>query len=100
MSSLSAPQLGAVAIQAAVKKASINPVDVQEIMLGNVVSANLGQAPTTQAARLAGLPPSVSATTINKVCASGMKAIMLAAQSIMLNHQQVVVAGGMERYAL
>lgn len=95
LSSFSAPQLGAVAIKAAVDKAGINPTDVQEVYMGNVLSANIGQAPATQAAKFAGLPD-VPATTINKVCASGTKAIMLAAQSIALGEADIIVAGGME----
>lgn len=95
LSSFSAPQLGAIAIKAAVKRAGISPADVQEVYMGNVLSANIGQAPATQAAKFAGLPD-LPATTINKVCASGTKAIMLAAQSIALGDADVIVAGGME----
>ncbi len=96
LSAVSATQLGAVAIKGAIEKSGISPDHVQEVMMGNVVSANLGQAPARQAALAAGLAQSVPCTTINKVCASGMKAIMFAAQSIMLGLQDVVVAGGME----
>jgi acetyl-CoA C-acetyltransferase len=95
LSSVSATKLGATAIKAAVEKAGIKPADVQEVFMGNVLSANLGQAPATQAARYAGLPD-VPATTINKVCASGTKAIMFGAQSIALGLNDIVVAGGME----
>lgn len=95
LSSFSATQLGGFAIQAAVKRAGISPEDVQEVYMGNVLSANLGQAPATQAAKFAGLPD-VPATTINKVCASGTKAIMLAAQSIASGANDIVIAGGME----
>lgn len=95
LSGFSAPQLGAMAIKAAVAQAGIQPADVQEIYMGNVLSANIGQAPATQAAKFAGLPD-VPATTINKVCASGAKAIMLAAQSIALGQNDIIVAGGME----
>jgi acetyl-CoA C-acetyltransferase len=95
LSSISATQLGATAIKAAVERAGIKPADVQEVFMGNVLSANLGQAPATQAAKYAGLPD-VPATTINKVCASGTKAIMFAAQSIALGLNDIVVAGGME----
>ena len=95
LSSFTATQLGGFAIKAAVEKAGITPQQVQEVYMGNVLSANLGQAPATQAAKFAGLPD-VPNTTINKVCASGMKAIMLAAQSIALGDQDIVVAGGME----
>ena len=95
LSSLSASQLGAVAIKAAVERAGISPEQVQEVYMGNVLSANLGQAPATQAAKFAGLPD-IPATTINKVCASGTKAIMFAAQSIALGANDIVIAGGME----
>ncbi len=93
---ISAPKLGATAIKSAVEKAGIKPADVQEVYMGCVLQANLGQAPARQAAILAELPESVCCTTINKVCASGMKAIMNAAQSILLGDADVVVAGGME----
>lgn len=95
LSSLTASQLGAIAIKAAVKRAGINPEQVQEVIMGNVLSANIGQAPATQAAKFAGLPD-IPSTTINKVCASGTKAIMLAAQSIALGQNDIVIAGGME----
>ncbi|MBE9598707.1 acetyl-CoA C-acyltransferase [Pedobacter sp. MC2016-24] len=95
LASFSAPQLGGIAIKAAVEKAGIKPEDVQEVYMGNVLSANLGQAPATQAAKFAGLPD-VPNTTVNKVCASGTKAIMLAAQSIALGENDIVIAGGME----
>lgn len=96
LSSLSATQLGAAAIKGAIQKANIAPEEVDEVYMGNVVAANLGQAPATQAALYAGLPNTVPCTTINKVCASGMKAVMQAAQSIMLGHTDLMVAGGME----
>ncbi len=96
LSTLSATQLGAEAIKGAVSKAGINNGDVDEVFMGNVLSANLGQAPARQAALFAGLPNSVPCTTINKVCSSGLKAVMLAAQSIMLGDNEVVIAGGME----
>ena len=92
----SATQLGAVAIQGAVAKAGIKPEDVQDVLMGAVIQANLGQAPARQAAKFAGLPDQVNCTTINKVCASGMKAIAQAAQSIMLGDADIVIAGGME----
>lgn len=95
LSSLSATQLGGIAIKEAVKRAGIQGDQVQEVYFGNVLSANLGQAPATQAAKFAGLPD-IPATTINKVCASGTKSIMLAAQSIALGQNDIVVAGGME----
>jgi acetyl-CoA C-acetyltransferase len=92
----SATQLGAIAIKAAVEKAGLQPADVQEVLMGCVLQANLGQAPARQAAMFAGLPDNVVATTVNKVCASGMKAIAQAAQSIMLGDADIIVAGGME----
>ena len=93
---ISATQLGATAIKAAVKKAGIQPTDVQEVLMGCVIQAGLGQAPAKQAARYAGLPDNIPCTTVNKVCASGMKAIMQGAQAIMLGDIDIVVAGGME----
>lgn len=92
----SAPQLGAIAIKAAVERAGIQPADVQEVLMGCVIQANTGQAPARQAAKFAGLPDSVICTTVNKVCASGMKAIAQAAQAILLGDADIVVAGGME----
>uniref|UniRef100_R7W4N8 Putative acetyl-CoA acetyltransferase, cytosolic 2 n=1 Tax=Aegilops tauschii TaxID=37682 RepID=R7W4N8_AEGTA len=96
LSSLPATRLGSVAIQGALRRASVDPALVQEVFMGNVLSANLGQAPARQAALGAGLPNTVPCTTVNKVCSSGMKAVMLAAQSIQLGINDVVVAGGME----
>nr|QSL78014.1 acetyl-CoA acetyltransferase chloroplastic [Nigella sativa] len=96
LSSLSATKLGSVAIQCALKRATVDPSLVEEVFFGNVLSANLGQAPARQAALGAGISNSVVCTTINKVCASGMKATMLAAQSIQLGINDIVVAGGME----
>jgi acetyl-CoA C-acetyltransferase len=96
LSSLPATKLGSLAIQGALKKANVDPTLVQEVFFGNVLSANLGQAPARQAALGAGIPNTVVCTTVNKVCASGMKAAMLAAQSIQLGINDVVVAGGME----
>lgn len=96
LKSFSATQLGGIAIKGAVEKAGINPADVNEVYMGSVIQANLGQAPARQAAKFAGLPNEVICTTVNKVCASGMKSIALAAQSIMLGDAEVVVAGGME----
>ncbi len=95
LASKSASQLGAIAIKGAVEKAGIDPGQVQEVFMGNVLSANLGQAPATQAAKYAGLPD-IPSTAVNKVCASGTKAIMFAAQSIALGENDIVVAGGME----
>lgn len=91
-----ATKLGAIAIKGAIQKAGIDPVLIQDVLMGCVLQANLGQAPARQASMLAGLPANVNCTTINKVCASGMKAIMNGAQSIMLGDADVVVAGGME----
>lgn len=91
-----APQLGAVAIKGAIEKAGIAPSLVNEVLMGCVIQANTGQAPARQAAKFAGLPDSVICTTVNKVCASGMKAIAQAAQSILLGDADVIVAGGME----
>ena len=92
----SATQLGAVAIKGALEKAGVKPGDVQDVLMGCVIQANLGQAPARQAAKFAGLPNEVNCTTVNKVCASGMKAIAQAAQSILLGDADIVVAGGME----
>lgn len=95
LAQFSATQLGGFAIKAAIEKAGLKPEQIQEIYMGNVLSANLGQAPATQAAKFAGLPD-LPSTTINKVCASGTKAIMLAAQSIANGDNEIIVAGGME----
>ena len=96
LSGVSATQLGATAIKGALEKAGVSPEWVNEVLMGNVVSANVGQAPARQAAIFAGLPEHVTCTTINKVCASGIKSIALGAQSIMLGISDIVVAGGME----
>lgn len=96
LSSLTAPKLGAIVIEEAVKRAGITKDQVQEVILGNVVQAGVGQAPARQATIYAGLPASVETMTINKVCGSGLKAIMLASQSIALGDSEVVIAGGME----
>jgi len=92
----SATKLGAIAIKAAIEKAGIKPSDVQDVLMGCVLQANLGQAPARQAAKFAGLPNEVNCTTINKVCASGMKAVAQAAQSILLGDADIVITGGME----
>jgi acetyl-CoA C-acetyltransferase len=92
----SATKLGAIAIKAALEKAGLQPNQVQDVLMGCVIQANLGQAPARQAAKYAGLPDEVNCTTVNKVCASGMKAIAQAAQSIALGDADIVVAGGME----
>lgn len=96
LKSLSATQLGAAAIRGAIAKAGIKPEQVEDVIMGCVLQANLGQAPARQAAKFAGLPNEVNCTTVNKVCASGMKAIAQAAQSIALGDASIVVAGGME----
>ena len=96
LKSLSATQLGAIAIKGALQKAGIKPEQVQDVLMGCVLQANLGQAPARQAAKFAGLPNEVNCTTVNKVCSSGMKAITQAAQSILLGDADIVVAGGME----
>lgn len=93
---LSATKLGAIAISGAIEKAGIKPGQVQDVLMGCVLQANLGQAPARQASKFAGLPNEVACTTVNKVCASGMKAIAQAAQSIALGDAEIVVAGGME----
>lgn len=96
LAAIGAPQLGATAIRAALERAGVKPEQVNEVYMGNVISANLGQAPANQASIYAGIPTDVPCTTVNKVCASGMKAIMLGAQSIQLGDNDLVVAGGME----
>ncbi|XP_068617366.1 acetyl-CoA acetyltransferase B, mitochondrial [Battus philenor] len=96
LASLSASELGAVAVKAAIERAGIPKEEVKEVYIGNVCSGSLGQAPARQAAIFAGLPKSTICTTVNKVCASGMKSIMLAAQSLQTGAQDVILAGGME----
>ncbi len=96
LSSLTAPQLGSIVIREALRRASVQPDAVQEVIMGCVLTAGVGQAPARQAAIFAGLPPSVECMTVNKVCGSGLKAVMLAAQAIALGDADVVVAGGME----
>ncbi|KAG2495894.1 hypothetical protein HYH03_006132 [Edaphochlamys debaryana] len=96
LSQFSAPELGAIAIRGALDRAGVRPDDVDEVIFGCVISANLGQAPATQAALGAGLPASVPCTLVNKVCSSGLKSVMLAAQAVMAGSADVVVAGGME----
>ena len=100
LSTVSAPKLGAIAIKASLDKVNLNPGLVEEVLMGNVVQAGTGQAPARQAAIYAGIPDSVPCTTINKVCASGMKAIMQASQAIQLGDASIVVAGGMENMSL
>jgi len=96
LSSLSATQLGAAAIKGALERIKLDPKEVQEVFMGNVLAAGIGQAPVTQASIWGGIPNTVPGTTVNKVCASGMKAVMLGAESIQLGINDVVVAGGME----
>src|SRR5499433_1347699 len=96
LSDLSAPQLGAIAVREAVARAKVEPKLVDECIMGNVISAGLGQNPARQAALGAGLPPEVGAMTINKVCGSGLKAVALAAQAVETGNSSIVVAGGME----
>jgi acetyl-CoA C-acetyltransferase len=100
LSTVTAPQLGAAAIKGALEKINLKPELVDEVLMGNVVQAGVGQAPARQASKLAGLPDTVVATTINKVCASGMKAVTQAAQAIMAGDADIVVAGGMESMSL
>ncbi len=100
LSSVPAPELGAIAIRGALEKARVAPDEVDEVIMGNVVSAGLGQNPARQAAIRAGIPVSVGAVTVNKVCGSGLKAVMLASQAIRLGEAQIIVAGGMENMSL
>src|ERR1700753_1383919 len=90
----SATQLGAIAIKGALQKGNVSPTQIQEVLMGCVLQGNLGQAPARQAAKGAGLPDEVVCTTVNKVCASGMKAVAQAAQAILLGDAEIVVAGG------
>ncbi len=100
LSSVTAPQLGATAIKGALNKINLNPSLVNEVYMGHVVQAGAGQAPARQAAKFAGLPDSVICTTVNKVCASGMKSVTMGAQAIMCGDAEIVVAGGMENMSL
>lgn len=100
LSTVTAPKLGAVAIKGALDKIQLDPNLVDEVFMGNVVQAGVGQAPARQAALFAGLPNSVACTTVNKVCASGMKAVMLGTQAILCGDSEIVVAGGMENMSL
>ncbi len=100
LSNIPAPKLGATAIKGALEKAGIGPEMVNEVLMGNVVQAGTGQAPARQAAIYAGIPDTVPCTTVNKVCASGMKSVMQAAQSIALGDNEIVVAGGMENMSM
>src|SRR5262245_23123833 len=96
LSDLTAPQLGGLALAEALRRANVSPAQVDEVVMGNVVQAGVGQAPARQAALAAGLPDTIAAYTVNKVCGSGLKAVMLAAQSIKAGDANVVAAGGME----
>jgi len=100
LSTVAAPRLGAIAIKGALDKIQLDPNLVDEVFMGNVVQAGVGQAPARQAALYAGLPNTVACTTVNKVCASGMKAVMLGAQAIQCGDAEIVVAGGMENMSL
>ncbi|MCM4151221.1 acetyl-CoA C-acyltransferase [Arenibacter sp. N53] len=100
LSTITAPELGAIAIKGALNKIKLDPSMVEEVLMGNVVQAGTGQAPARQAAIYAGIPNTVPCTTVNKVCASGMKSVMMAAQSIALGDNDIVVAGGMENMSL
>lgn len=100
LSTVSAPRLGAIAIKGALERIKLDPNLVDEVFMGNVIQAGVGQAPARQAAIYAGLPNSVACTTVNKVCASGMKSVMLGAQAILCGDAEIVVAGGMENMSL
>jgi acetyl-CoA C-acetyltransferase len=100
LATIPAPQLGAIAIKGALEKINLDPALVDEVFMGNVIQAGVGQAPARQAALFAGLSNSVACTTVNKVCASGMKAVMFAAQAIQSDDAEIVVAGGMENMSL
>lgn len=96
LSSLSAPRMGALVVAEAIRRAGVSPDAVDEVIMGNVLAAGLGQNPARQAALFGGLPPQVGAVTVNKVCGSGLKAVMMAAQAVRLGDEDIVVAGGME----
>src|SRR5512140_1220694 len=96
LSSVPATRLGSVAVKAAVERADVDPVEIEEVLMGNVVQAGEGQAPARQAGIGSGIPPTVSATTVNKVCGSGLKAAMLASQAVRAGDADLFVAGGME----
>ena len=100
LSTIPAPQLGSIAIKGALNKINLSPTLIDEVFMGNVVQAGVGQAPARQAAIFAGIPNTVPCTTVNKVCASGMKAVMLGAQSIALGDANIIIAGGMENMSL
>src|SRR5215204_1612518 len=96
LSSVPAPELGAVAVKAAVERAGIKPEEIEEVIMGNVVQAGEGQAPARQSGILGGIPPTVSASTVNKVCGSGLKAVMFASQAVRAGDADLFVAGGFE----
>ena len=100
LSTIPAPVLGSIAIKGAIQKINLNPSAIDEVFMGNVVQAGTGQAPARQAAIFAGIPNKVPCTTINKVCASGLKTIIQAAQSIALGDSDIIIAGGMENMSL
>jgi len=100
LSSLPAPQLGAIVIKEAIKRAKVDPNEIDEVIMGQVVQAGVGQAPARQAMKYVGVPDHVNAITINKVCGSGLKAVAFGANAIKLNEVQIVVAGGMESMSL
>jgi acetyl-CoA C-acetyltransferase len=100
LSTIPAPQLGAIAIKGALEKINLNPALIDEVLMGQVVQAGVGQAPARQAALLAGLPNTIPCTTVNKVCASGMKAVMQGAQAIANGDAQIIIAGGMENMSM
>src|SRR6187402_1437549 len=96
LASLPAPRLGAVAIRAAIERAGLTPDEIGEVFMGNVLSAGIGQAPARQAAIFGGVPQSVPATTVSKVCGSGLQAVVFGSRTVALGDAEVVVAGGME----
>ena len=96
LGSMTAPQLGAIAVRDAVRRAAIDPGQIDEVLMGNVVQAGVGQAPARQAAIHGGIPDSVPAMTVNKVCGSGLQSIILASRALMCGEGEVIVAGGME----
>jgi acetyl-CoA C-acetyltransferase len=97
LSSVTVTQLGITAAKAAISRAGIQPSDIEEVFMGQVISAGVGQAPARQVALGSGCPPETEATTVNKVCASGMKSVIFATQTLQLGNREVMLAGGMER---
>src|ERR1700738_711418 len=98
LASVSAPQLGVTAATAGISRSGLKPSDIEEVFMGQVISGGVGQGPARQVALGSGCPTSTEATTINKVCASGMKSVIFAAQTLQLGNREVMLAGGMERY--